>query len=159
MNWPLVIELAGPPQGKGRPIFHRFTSKKTGLPAVAAVTPMKTRTYEDTLRKAGQDAMDGADPYDGPLAVNVIASFPIPASTTKKALAAIARGELRPTKKPDADNLLKCLDSLNEVVWRDDKQIVSATIEKVYSSRPALRIEINLVRPNAAFTAPSEIAA
>lgn len=47
-----------------------------------------------------------------------------------------------PTSKPDPDNIMKGLDALNEVVFRDDKQIVDARVIKSYSERPALRIEI-----------------
>jgi Holliday junction resolvase RusA-like endonuclease len=49
-----------------------------------------------------------------------------------------------PTKKPDADNILKlAADSLNGLAYVDDKQIVSAVIHKFYSDRP--RLEINIV--------------
>jgi Holliday junction resolvase RusA-like endonuclease len=51
-------------------------------------------------------------------------------------------GTFLPQVKPDADNLMKTVDSLNEVVFRDDKQITDATISKRYSDRPRLRIEI-----------------
>ncbi|MDM5349660.1 RusA family crossover junction endodeoxyribonuclease [Lysinibacillus sp. fkY74-1] len=41
----------------------------------------------------------------------------------KRAL--IARGELRPTTKPEADNLIKDKkDWMSKIIWHDDAQIV-----------------------------------
>ncbi|QPF87006.1 RusA family crossover junction endodeoxyribonuclease [Bradyrhizobium genosp. L] len=130
----IVIELAGIPQGKGRPRFMR----KTGH----AYTPEKTRNYETNLRLAAQDAMHGANPIEGPLAVTVRALFPVPTSWSRKKQTAALEGSVRPTGRPDADNLMKVLDGLNEIVFRDDKQIVDGRVIKTYSARPALRIEV-----------------
>lgn len=130
----IVIELAGTPVGKGRPRFIRRTGH--------AYTPEKTRNYEGNLRLAAQDVMGGAKPLEGPLAVTVHALFPIPASWSKKKRSAALDGSMWPTSKPDPDNIMKGLDALNEVVFRDDKQIVDARVIKSYSERPALRIEI-----------------
>ena len=45
-------------------------------------------------------------------------------------------------KKPDCDNLLKCVDALNQIVFVDDRQIVRAIVAKRYGERPCLKIEI-----------------
>lgn len=133
----ILIELTGAPSGKGRPRFIRATGH--------AYTPEKTRNYESSLRLAAQDAMNGAAPLEGPLAVTVHALFPVPASWSRKKRDDALSGLLRPTTKPDADNILKVLDALNEVVFRDDKQVVDARVVKTYSARPAMRIEISEV--------------
>lgn len=50
---------------------------------------------------------------------------------------------IRPTKKPDLDNIMKCVtDALNEIAYQDDKQIVSASIEKYYSEEPRVEVAI-----------------
>ena len=134
--FPIVIRLAGEPEGKGRPRFARATGR--------AFTPAATRAYEAALRYAAQTAMNGRPPVDGPLAVTLTAFMPVPASWSKKKQAAALDGELWPVGKPDADNLLKTIDALNEVVWRDDKQAVIATVVKTYSARPELRIVVRL---------------
>ncbi len=134
MPLPIIIELAGEPKGKGRPRFVR----KTGI----AFTPTATRNYEAGLRLAAQDAMAGRAPLDGPVIVTIDAFFPVPASWSRKKREAALAGSLLPQSKPDLDNLMKGLDSLNEVVFRDDKQITDATVRKRYSDRPRLRIEI-----------------
>jgi Holliday junction resolvase RusA-like endonuclease len=108
-----------------------------------AFTPAATRKYESHLRLAAQEAMAGRAPLDGPVKVRVVAAFPVPASWSRRKRADALAGIIRPTVKPDADNLIKCVgDGLNAVIWRDDSQIVTASIAKIYSDRPALRIEI-----------------
>jgi Holliday junction resolvase RusA-like endonuclease len=96
---------------------------------------------------AAQDVMDGRSPIEGPLKVCVFASFPIPASWPKKRRAAALAGTARPTTKPDADNLLKILDALNQVVWRDDSQIVDGFVRKLYSETPELVITVEVIEP------------
>jgi len=131
---PLVIEVAGEPKGKGRPRF----SRKSG----AAYTPQPTRVYEDAIRFAAQHAMRGKPPIEGPLIVTVRAYFSVPASWSKAKREAALSGVHKHTGRPDADNLLKSIDALNAIVWRDDSQIYRAVIEKAYAERPRLRIEI-----------------
>ena len=50
------------------------------------------------------------------------------------------------TTKPDIDNLIKFpLDILNEVAWKDDRQIVKITAVKEYSETPRTEILIKEV--------------
>jgi len=74
----------------------------------------------------------------------VSAYFGVPQSWGAKKRAAALAGAIRPAKRPDLDNVVKMLDALNEVVWRDDAQVVSGLIEKYYSDRPRLRVEVVL---------------
>ncbi len=129
----IIVELAGEPKGKGRPRFTR-----NGI----AFTPATTRRYEAALRYAAQEAMSGGAPLDGPLAVTVTATFPIPTSWSKKKQQAALAGMVAHTCRPDVDNLIKSIDGLNQVCWADDRQIVTALIRKRYGGRPAIHIEI-----------------
>ena len=136
----IQIVLAGEPTGKGRPRFSRATGR--------AFTPQTTATYESALRYAGYKAMNGALPLEGPLTIEIGAFVPVPKSWSKKKAAAALSGELRPTSKPDRDNLAKMVDALNEVVWRDDSQIVDWTIRKFYSDRPRLEVVVGPILPD-----------
>lgn len=139
MNWPLIIELAGQPVGQGRPRFVKATGR--------AYTPAHTAKYAAALKVAAGNAMAGLAPLDEALAVTVTASVPVPASWSGKKQAKALAGAIRPTSRPDGDNYLKIAqDACNTIVWRDDSVIVDARIVKVYSVRPALRIEVNLAR-------------
>ena len=82
-------------------------------------------------------------PFDCPLEVTIDAYMPIPASMTKLKRAMAISGELRPTKKPDADNIAKhLLDCFNEIFWTDDKNIVGLMVRKFYSESPRWEVEI-----------------
>ena len=131
---PIRIELAGEPRGKGRP---RMT--KGGV----AYTPKETRNYEAALRYAAQQVMAGRTPMDGPVLLIVEAYMPIPQSTTKRDRARIAAGTLFPAKKPDPDNILKCMDALNGIAFGDDRQVVELRLSKRYDERPRLVIIVH----------------
>lgn len=81
----------------------------------------------------------------GPVWLEMIFWLKIPKSWPKlKRLDAIA-GRVRPTGKPDVDNLCKIVaDALNREVWTDDAQVVKLVAEKRYSLDPHL--EINVMR-------------
>lgn len=134
------ITLAGPPKGKGRPRFSRVSGH--------TYTPAATVSYESALRYAGYQAMEGRPPIEGALSIGIFAFIPVPKSWNKTRTCAALAGELRPTSKPDGDNLAKMVDALNEVVWRDDSQIVDWSIRKFYSDRPRLEVTVSPVLPD-----------
>ncbi len=122
MSNKIQFTVYGVPVGKARARFVRATGR--------TYTPTKTRSFEALLREYAHGAMNSAEPMQGPLRVTVEAVFPkAPSWSRKKADAAIWH-----TSKPDADNLVKCLDGLNGVVWRDDAQIADARVTKKYST-------------------------
>lgn len=132
---PIVIELAGVPQGKGRPRFVRSTGH--------AYTPAKTRHYESDLRLAAQEAMAGRPPLDGPCKVTIEALLGVPASWSGSKQRAALGGLIACTTRPDIDNYLKAaLDALIAIVFRDDNQVVEAVIRKLFDERPRLTITV-----------------
>ena len=80
---------------------------------------------------------------EGPVKVDILAVYPIPKSFTKKERLQVLRGELHPTKKPDADNIGKIVaDALNGVAYRDDSQIILLRIRKTYSEEPCVVVTV-----------------
>jgi Holliday junction resolvase RusA-like endonuclease len=70
----------------------------------------------------------------------------VPRSWPAKKRDAALTGVVRPTGRPDWDNLAKSgLDALNGIVFADDSQVVEATVKKVYSEVPLLRIEVSIL--------------
>lgn len=134
MDQQLTITVVGTPLGKGRPRFHRASGR--------AYTPEKTRNFETNLKLAAQDVMAGRPPLAGPLYVMVEAYFPIPQSWSKKKRDQAEAGTIRPTTKPDWENIAKMLDAFNQVVWIDDAQIIHGAIAKHYSNQPRLRVDV-----------------
>jgi Holliday junction resolvase RusA-like endonuclease len=65
------------------------------------------------------------EPLTGPVFLGVKAYMPIPVSKPKKWKAEALAGTIRPTTRPDLDNLLKQLkDCMTGIFWTDDKQVV-----------------------------------
>lgn len=85
-------------------------------------------------------------PLEGPLRLGVCAYMPIPASKPKKWREQARAHVIRPTTKPDLDNMLKHLkDCLTQMgFWKDDKQVVeyAAGTGKYYSESPRWHVWI-----------------
>lgn len=84
---------------------------------------------------------------EGEIKATIKAYFKMPKSTSKKRRKLMIEEKIRPTKKPDTDNLAKIvLDSLNTLAFDDDKQVVDLRVEKYYSEEPRTEVileEIN----------------
>jgi Holliday junction resolvase RusA-like endonuclease len=143
---PIVIELDGSPQGKGR-LRHRVVrSRANPMGYASGYTPAKTRKYEEELAAQAARAMVNRALIAGPVHVQVCAYVPIPKGWSKRKRELALAGELRPVVKPDWDNYAKVCDALNAVVWIDDKQVIDGRVEKFYSERPRLRIVVTEIQ-------------
>jgi len=108
-----------------------------------AYTPAKTVAFEGLIAMAGEQAMAGRPPVDAPVSLDIVATFQIPASWSKRKRAEAEAGALRHAGKPDADNLCKAVgDGLNGVVWRDDSQVCNLRLCKRYGITPGLSIRV-----------------
>ena len=133
----VMFDVPGAPKGKGRPRFARRGN------FVKTYTDSKTADYEAQIREAATNAMGSSGPLETPVSVYLYARIPIPASTSKKAKKAMISGEVRPTKKPDIDNIAKAfLDSFNKIIYLDDTQVISLHCTKVYSVDPGVNVMI-----------------
>lgn len=126
----------GEPKGKGRPRF----STKTGH----AMTPKDTVNYETLVHMEYMNQCGNAKfPDDAMLDMRIKAYYSIPKSKSKKMKALMLEGIIRPTKKPDMDNVVKIIaDSLNNIAYRDDTQIVDCQCRKFYSDTPGVEVRI-----------------
>ena len=119
-------------------------ARTAGGRTVGLFTPAKQRRNAQTLAVLAQQEMLGRAPFDGPIELNMLAAFPVPASWSGKKRAAALRQEIFPAKRPDLSNLLKQVeDSLNGVVFRDDALIVQAQIAKIYGEEPQIVVTIS----------------
>lgn len=85
-------------------------------------------------------------PDDAMLDVCVFAYYGIPKSDSKKTKELKLSGEIRPTKRPDWDNVGKCVcDSLNKIAYHDDSNVVDGRVRKFYSDKPRLEVIIRQV--------------
>lgn len=127
--------ILGEPKGKQRPRVTR---------AGVAYTPKDTVQYENLVRvEYRRQCNDYRFPDDSPLDLRITAYYGIPKSASKKKRQQMADFQIRPLKKSDWDNIGKIIaDSLNEVAYRDDVQIVDAQVRKFYSNRPRVVVTI-----------------
>lgn len=107
-------------------------------------TPAKTKAYENFIKGCYIEQCGDVCFGEKSIILDIKAYVP-PLSKFKKAeKEAALRGELKPTAKPDADNLLKAiLDALNELAYADDRYIYKVSIERIYSSRPRTEVTIS----------------
>jgi Holliday junction resolvase RusA-like endonuclease len=122
------------PIPKGRPRF----SGRGGF--VRSYTPAKTRDYEKQIADFAREHFQ--EPLQGPLAVSLTFTMPIPSSTSKKLAQSLVNSPH--TKKPDVDNLCKSLlDGLLQAgAFNDDSQIWELTARKVYGLNPGVLVRI-----------------
>lgn len=133
----IEIVIPGTPVAKGRPRFARRGN------FVSTYTPEKTANYENLVSLYASQAMNGAMPLDGALSVTVLLYLTPPASWSQKKQAAAIAQEIRPTSKPDLDNTIKGIfDACNEIVWKDDKQIVELLVTKRYDAKAMACVQV-----------------
>lgn len=129
--------VPGQPVGKGRP----RAAVRAGQARM--YTPARTAEAEARADAVATLAMGDAPLMDGPLALRLDVRCQIAVSWSKKKQAAALAGYVRPTGKPDLDNVLKLYaDAFNGVVWRDDSQVVRVMAEKRYSDRPGVLVTV-----------------
>jgi len=137
-----MIKLIIPekPIAKKRPRFVTRDPRGRALPHVKAINIQETEEGRFLFHIYNQYK---ARPLDGPIILNVKFLMPIPISQSKKKVQLMAAGEIKHTKKPDLDNLIKFTkDCLNGVIWKDDAQVFSIIAEKRYDSNPKTIISI-----------------
>nr|DAD95759.1 MAG TPA: Endodeoxyribonuclease RusA [Siphoviridae sp. cthh925]DAM81856.1 MAG TPA: Endodeoxyribonuclease RusA [Caudoviricetes sp.] len=130
------FNIPGKVQAKQRP---RFNGK-------FAYTPKETIAYENWVRTCYLEKYRGQPILENPLKVKIIAYYEIPKSTSKKRRLEMKDDKVFPTVKPDTDNIAKSiLDSLNNIAYLDDKQVVKLEVEKYYSDVASVVVMIDEV--------------
>ena len=130
------FKIPGKVQAKQRPRFS-----KSGI----VYTPKETRVYENFVRACYSDYANQYkwEPYDGQLRAEVEVFIQVPKSDSKLKKQAKIIGEIRPTIKPDCDNLAKSiLDSLNGLAYQDDRQIIELSVKKFYAEQSEVRVKL-----------------
>ena len=108
-------------------------------------TPMQTVNWEVLVKLMFMDKYPKWIPWESGVALNVSvhAYYPVAASKSLKIKAQMLSGRIRPTVKPDFDNVAKiACDALNQIAYADDCQIVDADQHKYYSDQPRVEMWI-----------------
>lgn len=129
------IVVLGKPRGKDRP---RFDSRSR-----RAYTSKNTALYERMIAKSWRETY-GQEKVQGYIYLSVFAYFPLNKTDSLKTKEKKLNNELKPNKKPDADNILKVVaDALNGVAYDDDKQITVMYCRKLYAKEPRIEVFID----------------
>lgn len=134
----IAFTVYGTPQAQGRP-----RSGKTPSGDVVMYDPTNSKEYK---RYVGLIASQHRpkELIDSAVSLTVKVFLPIPRSWSKKKQNKADSGEVKPTSKPDIDNLSKSImDSLSGIIWVDDKQVVNMVVEKRYSNSPRVEVGIS----------------
>lgn len=135
----IEFKIVGKIKGKQRPRVSTFGG------FARAYTPKETIEYENLVRLSFLEQYPNFIPYDAKKPLKVVLkcfkAIPQTFSKWKKELA--LDKIIRPTVKPDLDNIAKSvLDGLNKVAFSDDSQIVDLHIESYYSNTELIIVSI-----------------
>lgn len=135
---PVTIVLLGEPVA-----FARTRIDGNG----AHFTPAKQRNTAAAFKVEAQRAMLETNRsmavFDEPLRLDLLAEFGIPGSWSQRKRNAAIAGEIRPSKRPDIDNIYKLVaDACNAVVYRDDALVVDVRMRKVYGVQPKIVVTV-----------------
>lgn len=124
--------IDGKPQGKGRPRLSYGCIK----------TPDQTVMYENYIKLLYKSSVKKY--FEGPIKMTITAYYSIAKSDSKKRREQKLKGEIRPYNiNPDIDNVVKVIcDALNEIAYHDDTQIVSLKVDKYFSDKPRVEVQI-----------------
>ncbi len=128
------LSIPGVPIAKKRPRFARVGN------FVKTYNPQESEEgrFVWDLRQQWTQA-----PLTQAISLEAIFHMPIPKGTSVKKRGQMCNGEVKHTKRPDCDNLLKFLkDCFNGVVWKDDSQVYKVIAEKRYSENPRTSVSL-----------------
>jgi len=136
----ITLIIPGKPIAKKRPRFVTRDRRGLPLPNVKTINIQETEEGKFLFHVYKQWKKP---PIENPIVLILKFLMEIPHSQSKKKINQMISGEIKHTKKPDLDNLIKFTkDCLNGVVWKDDAQVFSLVAEKKYSDRPHTIISI-----------------
>ena len=140
----MIIKIIVP----GKPISklraRTVRNKYTGQ--IMSFTPKETVNYANLIKQIYMNKYEQFK-LEGAIRQTINAYYLIPKSTSKKKRELMAEGRLRPTKRPDYDNIEKTFsDALESIAFDNDNQIVSSRCDKWYSENPRVEIKLEIIK-------------
>ena len=137
----VTFYVDGEARGKQRP----RTVRKDGV--LRTYTPQETKDYEQLVKSAYMHEAKGAF-FTGPVCVMMTVIVELPKSISKaKRQEILIKDSMRPTKRPDLDNVAKSVcDALNKTAYKDDAQIVRLCVSRHYGGKNGVYVTISEVQ-------------
>jgi len=124
----ISMSLPGIPTTKLRPRFARCGR------SVRTFDPQSDE--KETTRWQIKARMKGRSPLEGPLSLTMLCVFKRPKS----------RKDIFHITKPDLDNLIKWVGDVgNGLLWKDDRQIITISADKIYGEVPRTVITVSKI--------------
>lgn len=143
-----LIILYMVPEGTPRPRYRLITPKNyvsaaLNSPYVHVYQPRAADNANYLHRLVETEVVQLQQFIQTPFACNINAFFPMPSNYSRQDVFIAEMGLDFHIKKPDADNLMKgVLDMFNASVWLDDNMCFSGRLNKFYSIKPRIEIQI-----------------
>lgn len=129
------FEVPGKAQAKQRPRLGRFGK---------VYTPNNTHSYENWIKLCFIDKYRNFETLTNNITMEIFIYKSIPKSTSKKKREEMLSGLIKPTTKPDIDNVVKSIfDALNKIAYNDDSQIYSLRVIKIYAEEEKVIIRFS----------------
>jgi len=121
----------------------RIIKTKDGRFIPVSYSPAKTVGYETLIREFFCIKYGNLTPTQLPVSLEITTYYPIPKSTSTKKRQLMVQGHIRPTVKPDFDNIEKIFaDALTGIAFANDSQVVDSRFAKYYSETVRTEIKI-----------------
>ena len=141
MAWRMAYDLVIPGEAvpQGRP---RFGHGRT-------YDPPKSRRYKEYVRRFARKNMPSdalGRPLTCPVRLTCVIYRAVPKSWSRRKRADAIADKIRPTTKPDLDNLIKGIkDALSGTWYKDDSQVVEyGKVGKWYAEEPRVYVRLDV---------------
>jgi Holliday junction resolvase RusA-like endonuclease len=113
---------------------NAWVNPKTNKAVMFDSGAAKLKPWRGQIAQAAREAYTGAERIEGAVLLVVEFRFVRPKSVKRE----------RPTVKPDVDKTLRALmDGISDSgIWRDDAQVVTVHMSKVYAERPGVLVQL-----------------
>ena len=102
----------------------------------------RTKEYQDRVAAIARQHAP-PEPWDGPVDMTILISRGPLMSWSKWRREAAFKGKVRPTTRPDLDNISKAIgDALNGIIYTDDSRICLLTIAKRYAAKAEVEVRV-----------------
>lgn len=132
-----MFTVYGEPYGKTNMIPTRRGNH------LSLANPTKNKNYMSLVQDAWLSANVEKIPDNYKITLQIVAHFQIPKATSKRKHALMLQHLIKPTKRPDCDNISKVIcDALNGLAFYDDSMVTDLFVSKRYGSTPRTEIYI-----------------
>jgi Holliday junction resolvase RusA-like endonuclease len=101
------------------------------------------KDYQALVSWKAKEAMQGKEKLTNAVKVKILINRSVPESWSKKKRKQALEGYVMPITRPDSDNSIKGIfDGLNDIVYNDDAQICSHSVDKQYSEKDSVHVAV-----------------